>query len=177
MIEQPNINGYIRTIPDFPKPGIEFKDLTSLFADAEGFRLLLDQFQQKLTGYRIDAVAGIDARGFIIGGAIADRLRCGFVALRKSGKLPADTIAETYQLEYGEEVLEIHKDAIKPGQRVLLVDDVLATGGTAKAGVKLIERLGGSIVMCAFAVDLTGLGGNEALKASGHEVFSLSKFA
>ncbi|UTW60432.1 adenine phosphoribosyltransferase [Kordiimonas sp. SCSIO 12603] len=170
------MDGYIRTIPDFPKPGIEFKDVTSLFADAEGFRLLLDKFQQKLTGYRIDAVAGIDARGFIIGGALADRLRCGFVAIRKKGKLPADTISEAYELEYGEEILEIHSDAIQKGQRVLLVDDVLATGGTAKAGVKLIERIGGEIVMCAFAVDLANLGGHDALESDGYEVFSLSQF-
>lgn len=176
MIDQQRIDGYIRTIPDFPKPGIEFKDVTSLFADPEGFRLLLDKFQQKLTGYRIDAVAGIDARGFIIGGALADRLRCGFVAIRKKGKLPAETISESYELEYGEEVLEIHSDAIQPGQKILLVDDVLATGGTAKAGAKLIERVGGKIVMCAFAVDLANLGGHQALEDDGYEVFSLSEF-
>lgn len=176
MIEQQRIDGYIRTIPDFPKPGVEFKDLTSLFADTEGFRLLLDKFQQKLTGYRIDAVAGIDARGFIIGGALADRLRCGFIAIRKQGKLPGKVVSEPYQLEYGEEILEMQADAIKPGQKVLLVDDVLATAGTANAGVKLIERIGGQIVMCAFAVDLANLGGSAALAKKGYEVFSLSQF-
>ncbi len=172
----PSIESYIRTISDFPKEGVQFKDVTSLFADPEGFRLLLDQLQKKLTGYRIDIVAGIDARGFVVGGALADRLRCGFVTLRKKGKLPPKILSEKYTLEYGEETLELQEGVILPNQRVLLVDDILATGGTAQAAIRLVERVGAYIVICAFIAELPDLGGSSVLKTEGYDVFSLCEF-
>jgi adenine phosphoribosyltransferase len=170
------VKDYIRTIPDFPHAGILFRDVTTLFADARGFRMAIDQLLTPYAGLRIDRVAGLEARGFILGGAVAHQLSTGFVPIRKKGKLPARTIAQSYQLEYGEAVVELHDDALQPGEKVLLVDDLLATGGTAEAGIRLIERLGAEVVGCAFVVDLPDLGGRKKLEALGMEVHALCAF-
>ncbi len=171
-----NVKDYIRTIVDFPHEGILFRDVTTLFADPRGFRMTIDQLLHPYAGERIDKVIGLEARGFIIGGAIAHQLSLGFVPIRKKGKLPGATLSEAYQLEYGEAVMEIHDDAIQPGEKVLVVDDLLATGGTAAAGIKLIERLGGEIVGCAFIVDLPELGGRKVLEDLGMDVHVLCEF-
>ncbi|GGD43221.1 adenine phosphoribosyltransferase [Sinisalibacter lacisalsi] len=170
------VKDYIRTIVDFPHEGIMFRDVTTLFADPRGFRMTIDQMLHPYAGQRIDKVVGLEARGFIIGGAIAHQLTLGFVPIRKKGKLPGAVLSEAYQLEYGEAVMEIHDDAIQPGERVLVVDDLLATGGTAAAGIKLIERLGGEIVGCAFIVDLPELGGRALLEDMGIDVHVLCEF-
>ncbi|MGE0410008.1 MAG: adenine phosphoribosyltransferase [Amphiplicatus sp.] len=163
----------IRTIPDHPKPGILFRDITTLLTDARGFRRAVDELVQPLAGAKIDKVAGIEARGFILGGAIAHQLSVGFVPIRKKGKLPFKTIAESYELEYGVDEVEIHVDAIADGDRVLLVDDLIATGGTAMAGIRLIERAGGVVVLCSFIIDLPDLGGSGRLRAIGKKVQTL----
>lgn len=170
------VKDYIRTIPDFPHPGILFRDVTTLFSDARGFRMAVDQLLHPYTGQRIDKVVGLEARGFILGGAIAHQLAVGFVPIRKKGKLPGATIEQAYKLEYGEAVMELHKDALQPGEKVLLVDDLLATGGTAKAGIRLIERLGAQVVGCAFVIDLPELGGRVRLEKLGMEVHALCAF-
>lgn len=171
-----SVRDFIRTIPDFPKPGILFRDVTTLFGDARGFRMAVDQLLLPWAGVRIDKVAGLEARGFILGGAVAHQLSAGFVPMRKKGKLPARTVEQSYKLEYGEAVLEAHDDAIRPGEKVLLVDDLLATGGTAEAGLRLIERLGGEAVGCAFVIDLPELGGRALLEAAGHRVHALTAY-
>ena len=171
-----DLTDVIRTIPDYPKPGIMFRDITTLLTDARGFRRAVDELVQPLAGAKIDKVAGIEARGFILGGAIAHQLSVGFVPIRKKGKLPADTISQEYALEYGTDVVEMHVDAIEKGERVLLVDDLIATGGTAEAGIKLIERAGGTIELCAFVVDLPDLGGAQKLRDAGKSVISLVAF-
>lgn len=176
MQARPAVKDYIRTIVDFPHEGIMFRDVTTLFADPRGFRIAVDQMLDPFAGQRIDKVVGLEARGFILGGAIAHQLTVGFVPIRKKGKLPGTTISEEYKLEYGEAIVEIHDDAIQPGERILLVDDLLATGGTAEAGIKLIERLGGEIVACAFVVDLPELGGRKKLEAMGMDVHALCGF-
>lgn len=170
------VKDHIRTIVDFPHEGILFRDVTTLFADPRGFRMAVDQLLAPYAGARIDKVAGLEARGFILGGAVAHQLSTGFVPIRKKGKLPGAVISEAYQLEYGEAVVEVHDDALQQGERVLLVDDLLATGGTALAGIKLIERLGGVVAGCAFVIDLPDLGGRKRLEASGHEVHALCAF-
>ena len=170
------VRDYIRTIVDFPHEGILFRDVTTLFADPRGFRMAVDQMLHPYAGQRIDVVVGLEARGFILGGAIAHQLGTGFVPIRKKGKLPGTTISQDYKLEYGEAIVEIHDDAIQPGQRVLVVDDLLATGGTAEAGIRLVERLGGVITGCAFIVDLPELGGRKRLEALGMEVHALCAF-
>ena len=173
---RPDVKDYIRTIVDFPKPGILFRDVTTLFADARGFRMAIDQLLQPYAGMKIDKVVGLEARGFILGGAVAHQLSVGFVPVRKKGKLPGPTISQPYVLEYGEAVMEVHDDAIQPGERVLIVDDLLATGGTCEAGIKLIERLGGQIVGCAFVIDLPDLGGRALLERLGMQVHALTRF-
>ena len=170
------VKDYIRTIVDFPHEGIMFRDVTTLFADPRGFRMAIDQMLHPYAGEEIDKVVGLEARGFILGGAIAHQLSLGFVPIRKKGKLPGAVISEEYQLEYGEAIVEIHDDAIQPGEKVLVVDDLLATGGTAAAGIKLIERLGGEIVGCAFIVDLPELGGRKRLEELGMDVHALCEF-
>lgn len=164
----------IREVPDYPKPGILFYDLTTLLKDKEGFRALIDRLCGHYSGHTIDIVAGIEARGFIFGPALAYRLSAGFVPVRKPKKLPAKTASISYALEYGTDTLEIHEDAIKPGQRVLICDDLLATGGTASATSKLVEKLGGKIEGAAFAVELTFLKGRS--KLNGYDVFSLIQY-
>ena len=170
------VKDYIRTIVDFPHEGILFRDVTTLFADPRGFRMAIDQLLSPYAGMRIDKVTGLEARGFILGGAVAHQLSTGFVPIRKKGKLPGRTIAQDYKLEYGDAVIEVHDDAFLPGEKVLLVDDLLATGGTAEAGIKLIERLGAEVVGCAFVVDLPDLGGRTKLEKMGMEVHTLCAF-
>ncbi len=170
------VQDYIRTIVDFPKPGIMFRDVTTLFSNPRGFRMAVDQLLHPYAGRRIDVVVGLEARGFILGGAVAHQLGTGFVPIRKKGKLPGTVISEAYTLEYGEAVVEVHDDAIAAGQTVLIVDDLLATGGTAEAGIKLVERLGGQIAGCAFVVDLPDLGGRKRLEAMGIDVHALCAF-
>lgn len=170
------VKDYIRTIVDFPHEGILFRDVTTLFADPRGFRMCVDQLLAPYAGMRIDKVAGLEARGFILGGAVAHQLSTGFIPIRKKGKLPGATISESYKLEYGEATVEVHDDAIQPGEKVLLVDDLLATGGTAEAGIKLIERLGAQVVGCAFVVDLPDLGGRRKLESLGMDVHALCAF-
>jgi adenine phosphoribosyltransferase len=170
------VKDYIRTIVDFPHEGILFRDVTTLFADPRGFRMAIDQLLSPYAGMRIDKVTGLEARGFILGGAVAHQLSTGFVPIRKKGKLPGRTIAQDYKLEYGDAVIEVHDDAFLPGEKVLLVDDLLATGGTAEAGIKLIERLGAEVVGCAFVVDLPDLGGRTKLEKMGMEVHALCAF-
>jgi adenine phosphoribosyltransferase len=157
----------IRTIPDYPKPGIMFRDVTTLLRDAEGFERAVIAMARPFRTAHVDAVAGIEARGFILGGAIADRLGCGFVPIRKKGKLPWKTIGQEYTLEYGVDAIEIHEDAIKTGERILVVDDLIATGGTAEAATKLILRSGGTVVGATFVIDLPELGGMKKLTGQG----------
>jgi adenine phosphoribosyltransferase len=161
----------IREVPDFPKPGILFYDITTLLKDKVGFAKLVDNLGQRYIGRRVDLVLGIEARGFIFGPALAYRLNAGFVPVRKPKKLPAETAKWTYELEYGSDTLEVHKDAIQPGQSVIVVDDLLATGGTARATTKLVESLGGKVVSLAFIVELDFLKGRD--KLAGYEVVSM----
>ncbi len=166
----------IRTIPDHPKPGIQFRDITTLLTDARAFRRTVDEMVQPLAGAKIDKVAGIEARGFILGGAIAHQLSVGFVPIRKKGKLPYKTIGESYELEYGVDEVEIHIDAIAKGERILLVDDLIATGGTALAAIRLVERAGGEVTLCSFVIDLPELGGADKLRSLGKKVSALVAF-
>lgn len=166
----------VRTIPDYPKPGIMFRDVTTLLGDAQGFKATIAQMAEPYRTHPIDAVAGIEARGFILGGAVADRLGCGFIPIRKKGKLPWKTIGQEYSLEYGVDVIEIHEDAIRKGERILIVDDLIATGGTAEAAVKLITRTGGQVVGATFIVDLPELGGAKKLEALGIDSHVLMTF-
>lgn len=170
------VKNYIRTIVDFPHKGIMFRDVTTLFSDPRGFRMCIDQMVHPYAGEPIDKIVGLEARGFILGGAIAHQLGAGFVPIRKQGKLPGKTLSQDYKLEYGEAIVEIHDDAISAGERILIVDDLLATGGTAEAGIKLVERLGGDIVGCAFIVDLPELGGRAKLETMGMDVHALCNF-
>ncbi|MCU0255415.1 MAG: adenine phosphoribosyltransferase [Vicinamibacterales bacterium] len=165
----------IRHVPDFPKPGILFYDITTLLKDAAGFRDAIDAFVEQFEGEGIEVIAGVESRGFIFGAALADRLGTGFVPVRKKGKLPAETVAASYQLEYGTDSLELHADAIHQGQRVLVVDDLLATGGTARATADLVRRLGGQVHALAFLVELTFLGGRAKLE--GERVVSILQYA
>ena len=171
-----NLADVIRTIPDYPQPGIMFRDITTLLADARAFRQAVDELLQPFAGLKIDKVAGIEARGFILGGAVAHQLSAGFVPLRKKGKLPHKTRAVEYALEYGVDALEIHLDGVHPGERVLLIDDLIATGGTALAAIDLIHQGEGMIVGAAFVIDLPDLGGAERLRAAGVGVSTLVGF-
>ncbi len=171
-----DIRDYIRTIPDFPHEGIMFRDITTLFGSAEGLRLAIAETVAALKDLKIDKVAGLEARGFIMGGAVAQSLGVGFIPIRKKGKLPGKTIAQDYQLEYGTATLELHEDALEAGESVLLLDDLIATGGTAEAGIKLIEALGGVVVQSTFIIDLPELGGADRIKALGVPVHVLCAF-
>ena len=166
----------IRTIPDYPKPGIMFRDITTLLGDAWAFRRAVDELVQPYAGAKVDKVAGIEARGFILGGAVAHQLSAGFVTIRKKGKLPHETVRVSYLLEYGEDEMEMHADALVRGERVILVDDLIATGGTALAAVDLLRRLGAEIVAACFVIDLPELGGADKLRAAGVEVRTLMGF-
>lgn len=176
MTDRKEVRDYIRTIVDFPHEGILFRDVTTLFADPRGFRITIDQLLHPYAGADIDKVVGLEARGFILGGALAHQLSVGFVPIRKKGKLPGTVISQAYALEYGEAVMEIHDDALKPGERVLIVDDLLATGGTAKAGIELCQRLGAIVVGCAFVIDLPELGGRAVLEQIDMPVHTLCAF-
>lgn len=170
------IKSRIRTVPHWPKTGIMFRDITTLLKDPVGLKLCLDDFINRYKNKEIDSIVGIDSRGFIIGGALAYVLGKGFVPVRKKGKLPAETEREEYSLEYGTDIVEIHKDAINKGQKVLIVDDLIATGGTAMAAAKLVKKLGGEIVELAFIVDLPDLGGRKKLEQSGFSVYAQTEF-
>jgi adenine phosphoribosyltransferase len=170
------IKSKIRSIPDFPKKGIIFRDITTLLKDREGFRMAIDAFIRRYSKMEIDYIAGVEARGFLIGGAIAYELRKGLVPIRKKGKLPYETISHEYALEYGTDVVEVHVDAVKKGDRVLIIDDLLATGGTAIACAKLIEKLGGQVVELAFIVELPDVGGHKRIEEAGYRQFSLVQF-
>ena len=163
----------IRTIPDYPKPGIMFRDVTTLLGDAGAFRAAVDAMVQPHAGRKIDKVAGIEARGFILGGAVAHQLSVGFVPVRKKGKLPYETMGQSYELEYGTDEVEIHIDAVKPGERVLIVDDLVATGGTAEAAILLLRQAGAEVVGCSFIIDLPDLGGTKRLEKLGVKAVSL----
>ncbi len=166
-----DLEALIRSIPDFPKPGIVFRDITTLLKDPEGLADSINLIANHFAGKKIDLVVGVESRGFIFGAAIAMKLGAGFVPIRKPGKLPAETVSQTYELEYGTDTIEIHKDAIQPGQRVLMVDDLLATGGTMAAACQLVESLGGHIEGVAFVIELSFLNGRE--KLGDYEVLSL----
>jgi adenine phosphoribosyltransferase len=166
----------IRTIPDYPKPGILFRDITTLLGHPRAFRAAVDALVQPYVGMKIDKVAGLEARGFILGGAVAHQLGVGFIPVRKKGKLPHTVIGEDYALEYGTDRVEIHVDALEKGEKVLLIDDLIATGGTAWAGIRLLERAGANIIGCSFVIDLPGLGGADKLRALGKPVSSLVAF-
>ena len=171
-----SIKSRIRTVPDYPKQGIMFRDITTLLSDPEGFRLAVHKMVEHYDGVKIDKVAGIEARGFIFAAPLAQQLGVGFIPIRKKGKLPAEVITHEYELEYGTDALEIHTDAIERGESVLLVDDLLATGGTAEAATSLIEKIGGKVTDCCFVVDLPDVGGRARLKKLGYSVFSLCAF-
>ncbi len=172
------IKSRIRTVPDYPKKGIMFRDITTLIKDPVGFRLVIDSLTQRyITGdAKFDAIVGIESRGFIIGGALAYTLGKGFIPIRKKGKLPAEKETQEYELEYGKDMIEIHRDAIGKGTRVLLIDDLLATGGTALASAALIEKLGGTVAEMAFIVDLPDVGGKKRLIQKGYKVYALTEF-
>jgi adenine phosphoribosyltransferase len=171
-----NLKDAIRTIPDYPKAGIMFRDITTLLGDARAFRRAVDELVQPLAGMKVDKVAGIEARGFILGGAVAHQLSAGFIPLRKKGKLPHKTVAVEYALEYGTDTIEMHMDALVEGEKVLLIDDLIATGGTAVAAIELLRGAGADIVAAAFVVDLPELGGADRVKALGVPVSSLMAF-
>ena len=165
---------YVRSIPDFPEPGVIFRDVTSILQDADGLNLAIDSMQSYLKGMDLDVIVGLESRGFMFGVPLAYNLHKAFVPVRKKGKLPCETISQTYDLEYGSEEIEIHKDAIRPGQKVAIVDDLIATGGTVEAAVKLIERLGGKVVKIVFLMELEGLNGREKLE--GYNVDSVIRY-
>jgi adenine phosphoribosyltransferase len=170
------IKSRIRTVPHYPKQGIMFRDITTLLKDPVGFRITINELVNRYTGAKIDKVAGIESRGFIIGAALAFQLGVGFVPIRKKGKLPAETVGHDYDLEYGTDRIEMHVDAIEKGERILLADDLIATGGTAEAAIKLIESMGGKIVECCFVIDLPDIGGRKRLEKHGQKVFALCEF-
>ncbi|MEZ0209951.1 MAG: adenine phosphoribosyltransferase [Methylophilus sp.] len=166
----------IRTIPDYPQPGIQFRDITTLLQDKQGFSAAIEALSQHYAGQDFDKIVAMEARGFIIGAALAVKLGIGFVPARKPGKLPCSTISQSYALEYGNDALEMHEDAIQPGERILLVDDLIATGGTALAAVALIRQLGGILQQAAFVIDLPQLGGMQQLVTAGVQGFALCQF-
>ena len=172
------LRDHIRTVPDWPAPGVQFRDITPLLQDPKVFRVLIDAFVHRYMApdLRPDVVGGLDARGFILGSVVAYELNVGFVPIRKKGKLPFDTVAETYELEYGSASVELHTDAVQAGQRVLLIDDLIATGGTMMAGKKLLEKLGATVTEGAAIVDLPELGGSARLREGGLKLFTLVEF-
>ena len=167
----------IRSIPDYPKPGIMFRDITTLLGNPRAFRRAVDELVQPYAGLKVGKVAGMEARGFILGGALAHQLSAGFVPIRKKGKLPHETVSIAYSLEYGVDEMEIHRDAIQPGEKVILVDDLIATGGTAVGAVQLLRQIGADVVSACFVIDLPDLGGRQKLEALGVEVRTLVEFS
>ena len=168
------IEEYVRSIPDFPEPGIIFRDVTSVLQDADGLQLAIDSMQDCLEGEEFDVITGLESRGFIFGMPLAYNLHKPFVLVRKAGKLPCETVSRTYELEYGSATIEMHKDSIKPGQKVAIIDDLIATGGTIEAAIKLVESLGGEVVKVVFLIELAGLKGRE--KLAGYDVASVIKY-
>ncbi len=166
----------IRSIPDYPKPGIMFRDITTLLGNARAFRRAIDELVQPFAGSKIDQVAGMEARGFILGGAVAHQLSAGFIPIRKKGKLPHTTVSIAYSLEYGVDEMEVHTDAVKPGEKVILIDDLIATGGTAEGATKLLQKMGAEVVAACFVIDLPELGGRAKLEALGVPVRTLIAF-
>jgi len=171
------IRSHIRSVPDWPKPGIVFRDITPVLQDPRSFRVLVDLFVYRYMQHKLDLIAGIDARGFILGSVLAYELNLGFVPVRKKGKLPYQTVAEEYTLEYGNAAVEMHTDAVRPGQRVLLIDDLIATGGTMVAASRLLQRLGANVIEAAAIIDLPDLGGSQAVRSAGLPVFSVCSFS
>ncbi|MBB4197869.1 adenine phosphoribosyltransferase [Rhodoblastus sphagnicola] len=165
MTFENDLKSIIRTIPDYPKPGIMFRDITTLLGDARAFRRAVDELVQPFAGQKIDSVAGMEARGFILGGAVAHQLSAGFIPIRKKGKLPHTTVSVAYSLEYGLDEMEMHQDAVKPGEKVLLIDDLIATGGTATGAVKLLRQMEAVVVAACFVIDLPELGGADKIRA------------
>lgn len=176
MFDADYIKRHIRTVPDWPEPGVQFRDITPLLQNPKVFRVLIDAFVHRYMDRRPDVVAGLDARGFILGAVVAYELGVGFVPIRKKGKLPFTTVEETYELEYGSATVEVHTDAVQRGARVLLIDDLIATGGTMMAGKKLLEKLGATVMEGAAIVDLPELGGSKRLRDSGLALFTLVEF-
>jgi len=172
-----DLKSSIRTIPDYPKPGIMFRDITTLLGDPRAFRRTIDELVQPWAGTRIDKVAGMEARGFILGGAVAHQLSTGFVPIRKKGKLPHTTVSIAYSLEYGIDEMEMHEDAVVPGEKVILVDDLIATGGTAEGAVKLLQKIGAEVIAACFVIDLPELGGAKKIEALGVPVRTLIEFS
>lgn len=170
------VRNTIRSVPDWPKPGVTFRDITPVLQDPQAFRVLVDLFVYRYMRQRLDLVAGVDARGFILGSVLAYELNLGFVPVRKKGKLPFRTVAEEYTLEYGNATVEMHTDAVRPGQRVLLIDDLIATGGTLLAASKLLQRLGANVIEAAAIIDLPDLGGTQAIIATGLPVYTVCSF-
>jgi adenine phosphoribosyltransferase len=171
-----DLRSLVRTIPDYPKPGIQFRDITTLLGQPDGFREAVNAMASRFTSYRVSKVAGIEARGFILGGAVAHQLGAGFVPVRKEGKLPFQVIGHDYDLEYGTDRVEMHLDAVGNGERVLLVDDLIATGGTAVAAIQLLRQAGAEVLGACFVIELPDLGGRKRLEAMGHEVHALISF-
>jgi adenine phosphoribosyltransferase len=176
-ISSSDLKSAIRSIPDYPKPGIMFRDITTLLGDARAFRQAVDQLVQPWAGSKIDKVAGIEARGFILGGAVAHQVSAGFIPIRKKGKLPFKRVSVGYSLEYGMDEMEMHEDALERGERVILVDDLVATGGTAEAAVKLLRQMGGEVLAACFVIDLPDLGGAEKLRQLDVPVRTLVSFS
>ena len=170
------IKSRIRTIPHYPKQGIMFRDITTLLKDAVGMRLMIDEIAKRYKGQKVSKVAGIESRGFIIGAPVAYLLGVGFIPIRKKGKLPGETVGHDYELEYGADRIEIHTDAVSKGERILLIDDLIATGGTAEAAATLIGKMGGEVIECCFVVDLPDIGGRKRLEKLGLKVFTLCEF-
>lgn len=170
------IRDHIRTVPDWPSTGVQFRDITPLLQNPKVFRVLVDEFVHRYFDVKPDAIAGLDARGFILGAVVAYELNVGFVPIRKKGKLPFTTVAESYELEYGSATVELHTDAVKPGDRVVLIDDLIATGGTMLAGKRLLEKLGANVIEGAAIVDLPELGGSQRLREAGLRLFTLVSF-
>jgi len=176
MTLRENLEAAIRTIPDYPKPGVMFRDITTLLGDARAFRRSIDELVHPYAGTKIDKIAGVEARGFILGGAMSHQLSAGFVPIRKKGKLPHETVRVAYSLEYGVDEMEMHKDAVKTGERVILVDDLIATGGTAEGAVRLLQQMGAEVVAACFVIDLPDLGGRKKIEALGVPVRTLVEF-
>ena len=176
MDENTPLRERIRSIPDYPKPGIVFRDITTLLQDPQGFRETVDQLVAPFETHQVDKVVGVEARGFIIGGAVAHQLHAGFVPARKVGKLPWETVSQDYELEYGTDTIQIHTDCIEAGEKILLVDDLIATGGSAEAALRLIEKVDGEVVGCSFVIDLPDLGGSAKLRDLGYPVSALVAF-
>ena len=174
--KETSLKDAIRTIPDYPKPGIQFRDITTLLGDARAFRRTVDELVQPWAGTKIDKVAGMEARGFILGGAVAHQLSAGFAPIRKKGKLPWTKVSIAYSLEYGLDEMEMHQDAVAPGERVILIDDLIATGGTAEGAVKLLKQIGADVVAACFVIDLPELGGAEKIRKLGVPVRTLITF-